>query len=93
MANWNPKIPLNFRTIVFCFLMGTVLSMPAGALLDSPFQIFTHRTVEYYETFCGFCLLLLPGWICVMSRCRWYTAFFVTIFFILLVGSMMPVMG
>jgi hypothetical protein len=41
MANWNPKIPLNFRTIVFCLLMGTVLSVPAGNLLDSPLQLLT----------------------------------------------------
>ena len=94
MANWNPKIPLNFRTIVFCLLMGTVLSMPAGNLFDSPLQLLTpsQKAIDDYEAFCGFCLLLLPGWICIMMHCRWFTVVFVIFLTFFVSGLMMPVM-
>ena len=69
MADSDPQIPLNFRTIVFCFLMGTVLS-PLIGLIPSRFLIFV--TPESWYTFYWWLVLasfvVLPIWSFLLVR-------------------------
>jgi hypothetical protein len=63
MSRWNPQIPLNFRTVVFCFLISFVLSMPVASLpntylLFKPPEVLT----RLYPYFFAASLVLLPFW-------------------------------
>lgn len=92
MANWNPKIPLNFRTVVLCLLAGMVLSEPMGAILPSRWQMYTPSSIalDFYKASCAICLFLFPGAICICFRCRWTTVAFVTVFHLMLLGLLFP---
>jgi hypothetical protein len=60
---WNPDIPFNGRTAVYCFLMGAVWSAPVGwvearfIVLNVPEVI----TIGYYWTL-GISFVLIPFW-------------------------------
>jgi len=63
MSVWKISIPLNFRTGVFCFLMGSLLSIPIGLLPITPvfWQLPENLYgIYYYVTSASFCVL--PLW-------------------------------
>jgi len=58
----NPRIPLNFRTVIFCFLMGTVLSTVVG-MMDFPRPFETPDSWWRVYSFLGIgSFVLLPIW-------------------------------
>lgn len=63
MSAWNPRIPFNVRTAVFCFLMGVVLSklvglFPTRFLLFEPPDALNH----WYPFVVRVAFWLLPFW-------------------------------
>jgi len=63
MATWNPKIPLNCRTAIFCFLIGSVFSAPVG-LVPTKYLLFEppESLTRLYPPVVIASFLLLPFW-------------------------------
>jgi hypothetical protein len=63
MGKLNPEIPLNFRTAVFCFLMGTALSPLVGMVTAKCYAV--RPPEEWYDVYQALVMattLLLPVW-------------------------------
>lgn len=85
-------IPLNWRTVVFCFLMGSVLSVPIGGI-PSRFILWEppEYLYDYYEWTVVGSFLLLPFWsIAVRPYPPLMTIGVVTFVGALLLGSLFP---
>ena len=67
MTTWNPRIPLNWRTGVFCFLMGAVFSAPIG-MFPTKYFLFEppESLVRLYPVLVVMSFVLLPLW-CVLA--------------------------
>jgi len=64
MRNPSSSFPLNYRTIVFCFLMGSVLSFPCGMIWEAtarPFNPPSWTNPYYFTTVIG-SFVILPFW-------------------------------
>ncbi|HEY3901594.1 MAG TPA: hypothetical protein VGM54_23485 [Chthoniobacter sp.] len=65
--DWNPNIPFNYRTAIFCFLMGTLASVPISIWagdLPKQYQIVAPSEARmriYWFLLVG-SFLLLPIW-------------------------------
>ena len=64
MKNTSPSFPLNFRTAVFCFLMGAVLSFPCGMIWEATARPFNPPlwTIPYYLGTVFSSFVILPFW-------------------------------
>jgi len=64
MRNPSSSFPINYRTLVFCFLMGSVLSFPCGLIWNATARPFIPPswTIPYYFATVAGSLLLLPFW-------------------------------
>jgi hypothetical protein len=70
MAKWNPNIPLNFRTGVFCFLMGSVCSVPISFFPTRPLLIELPESIlQLYPPLVISSFILLPIWSFFVVRC------------------------
>ena len=72
MANWNPKIPLDWRTLLLCVAAGMALSLPVGGLL--PWIIFEPPT-SLFQLYIGavgvsWIVLLVCGLCCLCGYPR-----------------------
>ena len=69
MLKWNPKIPFDFGTAVYCLLMGYVLSIPIGhfpsdyLLLEPPALL-----KRLYSMFILPAFVALPCWSFLVVR-------------------------
>ena len=70
MANWNPKIPLNFNTMMFSIVIGLALSLPVGNIM--PWIVFepSPSALKAYEVAVVFSWLFLPFY-AVCQFCGW----------------------
>ena len=70
MASSSSTIPLNFRTVAFCFLMGTILGPLADLVIPARFQIFIppKAWMVFHDRFWIGCVILLPFWSFIMVR-------------------------
>jgi len=70
MASSNPPIPLNFRTIIFCFLMGTLLGPLADCVIPARLQIFTppETWMVFHDRLWIGCGIILPFWSFIIVR-------------------------
>lgn len=64
IAAWQMEFPLNLRTILFCFFVGSLLSVPCGLLLVIRWELFAPPlwTAPIYCTAVIASLLALPFW-------------------------------
>lgn len=93
MSKWNPQIPLNFRTGMFCFLMGTALSLPVG-FLPTKILFFEIPLVlmNLYQGAAVACFLILPFWsyFAVRKYSPLPTLGLITFVFFILCGLLFP---
>lgn len=61
---WRTTFPLNYRTVLFCFFVGSLLSVPCGFMLNFVWELFTPPlwTAPIYVTAVLISLVALPFW-------------------------------
>lgn len=64
IAVWKIEFPLNLRTILFCFFVGSLLSVPCGLLIVVKWELYEPPlwTAPIYCTAVIASLLVLPFW-------------------------------
>lgn len=64
IALWQTEFPINLRTLLFCFFVGSLLSVPCGLLVVVRWELFEPPlwTAPIYCTAVITSLFVLPFW-------------------------------